>query len=119
MIDVSKLMLLKREIESERGPVSLFGLFLRENSAGYWELLIAAPWASSQNWDDLTYLSQKVTARLKKSEMMVLSRIEIIDDENPWLDEALRTLDVDDHLTMVRNVDLFGHEMKQAYVVQA
>src|SRR4029077_13714779 len=69
MLDVNKLILMKREIESERGPICLFGLFLRENSAGYWELLVAAPWASSQSWDDRTYLSQKLTARLKKSEM--------------------------------------------------
>jgi hypothetical protein len=119
MIDVNKLILLKREIESERGPVCLFGLFLREHSAGYWDLLIAAPWASSQSWDDRTYLSQKVSERLKKSEMMLLSRFEIIDDDNPGLDDALKTLNVDDRITEIRNVDLFGHEIKQAYVLQA
>jgi hypothetical protein len=41
---IEKLASLERDVASEKGEFSLFGLFLREDAEGKWDLLASAPW---------------------------------------------------------------------------
>jgi hypothetical protein len=41
---IDKYIELERSISYEKGDFSLFALFLREDAADIWDLVVAAPW---------------------------------------------------------------------------
>ena len=43
---------LEAEIAQKKGDFSLFALFLREDAPDRWDLLVSAPWASSNKQED-------------------------------------------------------------------
>ena len=47
VINPEKLRSLMERVEARRGRFTLFGVFLREDSPGLWDLVIAAPWLQS------------------------------------------------------------------------
>jgi hypothetical protein len=116
MISLEKLTAALDEMESQKGRISFFGLFLRETSNDRWDLVVAASWLRSDRWDDLKYVSKSVTSRLSKNEVVELARVIVVDEEDPGLMEILNSYHAEGMKWMhVANQSFFGHEMKHAY----
>lgn len=44
---VEDLLKIEKSLSAEKGAFSLFALFLREDAAGKWDLVISAPWVEA------------------------------------------------------------------------
>src|SRR3972149_802874 len=61
---VQKLVRAEREMAAEKGEFLLFALFLPEDGAGLWDLVVASPWIATNEADALRYIADKVKSVL-------------------------------------------------------
>lgn len=107
------------EVISEQGELTLFGLFLREDSPDKWDLVIAGPWIEKDEQEALQYLAQKVSTQLASSELLSLSRIVILDKGNPALEAILKTVRPGRGIAEFNGFNLFGLPVRHAYLFRA
>jgi len=75
MIETEKLQKFMKQVEARKGRFTLFGLFLREDSPGLWDLVLAAPWLENEKLKALGDLVQKMSETFGQDEVMTFSRI--------------------------------------------
>ena len=80
---LEKLKSLEKEISDERGEFSLFALFLREDAENKWDLVVAAPWLNTDSMEDINHISNKLKFYLDDSELLSISRIVLVDLDDP------------------------------------
>ena len=114
---IEKLASLERDIASEKGEFSLFALFLREDADGKWDLLASAPWLDANNRKSLDYLANQLRARLDTQELLSLSRIVLLEKDNPVLEAIHTEIKVRHGMTEVRDSLAFGVPIKHAYII--
>lgn len=114
---VEKLKGYEETMAEEKGPFDLFGLFLREDAPGKWDLLIAADWVERNKEDSFNYIVGVVQKGLSKEELMKLSRIVMIDEKNPALEAVQRVMHVEHGITEIKDSVFFGLPIKHAYLI--
>ncbi|MFZ2445422.1 MAG: hypothetical protein WAW37_03620 [Syntrophobacteraceae bacterium] len=113
---VEKLINLERRMAEEKGPFTLFALFLREEAPNVWDLVVAADWITEKP-AALTYVADKVSKTLSPDEIVKLSRIVILDQDNPGMDDALAAIEIEHGKAEIRNSNFFGLDIKHAYII--
>ncbi len=114
---VTKLKEQEKTMARERGPFDLFALSLREDAPDVWDLLVAGDWIERDELDALKYISQKLKEVLTSDELRKLSRIAIIDTDNPTLDVLHKTMNVEHGQAEIRNTNLFGLQIRRMYLI--
>ncbi len=117
MIDLKKWSTIQEQTVAEQGEFYLFGLFRRENGIGLWDFVVAAPWIGADRKTALDYLSKKLSKTLSRDELLSISRIVILEPNNPALKQLRsRARREGKSIVELHNVTLFGLEMEHAYV---
>jgi len=113
-----KLALLEREVSGEKGEFSLFGLFLREDAQDEdkWDLLISALWLDADKKKGLAYLAKEIQKRLEPDELLSISRIVVLERDNPILESIHRAVNVKHGKEEVKDSNFFGVQITQAYI---
>ena len=113
-----KLQQLVNTIEAERGPFTLFGVFMREDSPGRWDLVLSAPWLERGRLKALGQFVGLLEKAVGKEQVMSFSRIVTLNQDDRALDairEAVGTakppLEKDGH-------NLFGLPIERAYILR-
>src|SRR5258708_613544 len=75
----TKLISLANQIEDDKGPLELFGLFLRDDSPDLWDVVIAAPWLKADELASFEYVASRLREALAEEELVGLSRIVILE----------------------------------------
>lgn len=101
----------------EKGPFSLFALFLREEAQDKWDLVIAADWAEANRREALSKLASKLQKEFTPDELTQLSRVVIVDQDNPALIAINQTIRIEHGVIEARNVNFFGLQIKLAYII--
>ena len=114
---VAKLRAVEAEISKQRGSFTLFALFLREEAPNRWDLVASAPWFGASEKKTLDYLVKKLKTRLGESEMLLLSRIVLVDESNPSLDPIHRTVQVEHGEFEVNDSVYSGLQIKHAFFI--
>lgn len=118
MRDVAvKLIPIEKNISEEKGPFELFALFLREDGPDFWDLLVSAPWISKDKESAIRLIAGRITKALTKEELVKLSRIVIIERDNPALEAINRAIDVKGGMAEISNSNFFGMQIKHAYII--
>jgi hypothetical protein len=102
---------------NEKGPFELFALFLREDAPGKWDLVVAAEWIDKNKEASLKYIAGIVQKTLSKEELLKLSRIVLIDEENPALEALNVAMRVEHSIAEIQDSDFFGMQIKHAYLI--
>lgn len=113
---VYKLLETEMEISQDKGPFSLFALFLREGEST-WDILVSSVWIDKDKYGSMRYISSKIQNKLTKEELIYVSGIEIIDNNNPDLEAIYRTVNVEHSTTEIENRIFFGFWIKHAYII--
>jgi len=114
-----KLTALRKTMEAAKGPLELFGLFLRDDSPDLWDVVVAAPWLK---WDDrasFAYIADQLKASLTPEELAGLSRIVILDHGGEVLDSFLEAFGGRSGLADVHYVTEGGAVIRRAHVILA
>ena len=112
-----EIVSIERQTSREKGEFSLFALFLREESPDKWDLIVSAPWIEADKEGSLRYLASLVQSRLTPSGLLSLSKIVLIDVDNPALEAVQNTVAVEHGKVEVRDSNYFGLPIKQAYII--
>lgn len=113
---VEHLLQVEKALSQEKGGFALFALFLREDAADKWDLVISAPWVESDKEAALRLISSKVRAVLSPTELMAVSRIVLVEPTSPAVAAINRAFHVEHSTVEVRNSNFFGLAIKHATI---
>lgn len=80
---LNKLKTVVQALEKGHKPISLFALFLREDSVQKWDIVVSAPWLSSSDKNSYGIVISKIQSVLSTSELVQFSRVVILDTTDP------------------------------------
>jgi hypothetical protein len=114
---IEKLIEIEKDISSQKGPFLLFALFLREDAPDLWDLLIAADWVEKNKAESLKYISTHLSKNLKPNELIKLSRILLIDLNNPGLKAIHNAIHIEHGNAEIKDSNFFGLQIKHAHLI--
>lgn len=114
---VNKLMAIEKETSTERGMYDLFALFLREDSADKWDILVSANWIDNNKEESLKYLAQRIQKAFAPDELLLISRIVIIEQTNPALPALQQAVSIEHGFAEIKDFNFSGLEVKHAYLI--
>ena len=114
---VEKLIRAERELAQDKGPFVLFAFFLREDAPDLWDLIMSAPWVSEDKSSSLKYIAGKVQGVLSAGELLKLSRIVIIEQDNPALETIQRAVHIEHGAAEIFSSSFFGLQIKHGFII--
>ena len=114
---IDKLIAVEQDISDEKGGFALFGLFLRQEAVDRWDLVVSAPWFGAHDKKALDYIAKELKSRLLPEEMISLSRIVLLDQGNPGLEDIHELVNMEHGTAVLKNEIFFDMEMKRAYII--
>lgn len=114
---VQRLRALEQSLSDDKGPFKLFGLFLREDAPDVWDLVAAADWLDRNSTKDMRTLAEAVRKALGKDLITKISRVIILDADNPALRAVSSALHVSHSVAEVSNSNFFGLPIRHAYII--
>jgi hypothetical protein len=118
MKDVAtKLLPVEKHISEQRGPFRLFALFQREDALDFWDLLVSAAWIADNKEASIRLIVAEATKVLTQDELIKLSRVVVIEANNPALDAINKAIHVKGGIAEVSNSNFFGLQIRHAYII--
>lgn len=108
---------LERILSDEKGDLSLFALFLREDAVDKWDLIVAAPWIEVDRKEALSCITTHIQRVFNSDELSRLSRVVLVDQDNPAVAALNQALRVQHGENEVRDSNFFGLQIKHAYII--
>lgn len=119
MIPTSTLRKAMHDIAGKKGEFTLFGLFMRSDAPGTWDLVVSAPWLEKGQLKATSEFVELLTDSIGEQALKNFSRIQTVNKENPALKAILAAFAVDDGDVRVKNSNLFGLEIEDAIILRA
>lgn len=119
MIDLKTLKLACDAIAAEKGPFTLFALFLRNETPDKWDLVVSSPWLEEGKLKALGELVEALGDKVGDEEILSLSRIVTLNHGDPVLDAVLDVLRREGAPSFLRNRNFGGVETKEAFIITA
>lgn len=107
------------DIAAKKGDFTLFGLFMRADAPGTWDLVVSAPWLEEGNLKATGELVQLLSKSIGEESLKNFSRIATVDGDQPAVKLVLKRLAVDDGELRVQSTDLFGLHIEEAIIFRA
>lgn len=111
-----------REIAAKKGDFTLFGLFMRADAPGTWDLVVSAPWLEHGKLKALGEFTVLLSKEIGEQSLRQFSRIVTLNQHDPALKAVVSAFsvdDVDDGELRVKNCNLFGLEIEDAIIIRA
>jgi hypothetical protein len=112
-----KLKSLELKLSNEKGHFNLFALFLREDAEDKWDVVVSASWLDSNNKESFDFMAGELKSNLTSKELLLISRIVILDKGSPGLEAINRGFRVEHGLAEVKDSNFFGLQIKHAYII--
>ena len=120
MISKAKLKQFIEQVEEQKGRFTLFGIFVREDSPGLWDLVVSAPWLESGKLKALGEFVKKMSDTFGQDEIMSFSRIVTLNHDDPTLQAILTEVSLAKEIPWEKQgPDLFGLPIERAVVWRA
>ena len=112
-----KMVKIEKYLANQNGEFQLFALFLREGSPGKLDVLVSARWIDANKQQALKIITEQLTTKLNKEELISLSRVVVIDIDNKALSATNQFLPVGNKIAEIHDKNLFGLDIKQAFFI--
>lgn len=119
MIAVSSLRKAMHEIAAKKGDFTLFGLFMRSDAPGTWDLVVSAPWLEEGKLKATNEFAKLLADSIGEHALRNFSRIQTVGSDNPALESILTAFSVDDGEVRIQKSNLFGLEIEDAIILRA
>ncbi|MCE5316315.1 MAG: hypothetical protein LLG04_03000 [Parachlamydia sp.] len=110
------------ELENEHGPFLVFALFLREQPFEIWDVAVSATWLNAGEMRSFGIVGDKIKDRFNDSELIQISRVDILDADDPTTDYFLETFPLSSDMPLeVGREPLssrFGSDIKYGYFLR-
>ena len=114
-----KLRELERTLSEEKGPFSLFALFLREDAPDVWDLVVAAKWIEEDRPAALADISRRVRDSLGADEITKIARVVVVDRTDPALKAIASAISTEHCIAEVANSTFFGLAIRHSFIITA
>lgn len=115
---VEKLASLEKEISREKGSFDLFAVFLREDVPDRWDVVVSAKWLERDEKDGLEYLVEKFKSVLTADEIKRISRIVLLDRQNPGVKKITSEFRVRHKPSLIEKQRFFESvDIERGYVI--
>jgi hypothetical protein len=114
---VEKFRNVEKSLSESKGQFELFGLFLREDAPNKWDLLISADWARADKKASINTIVKEIRKVLSDQELLMLSRLIVLDKDNAALTAIHNAIKVEHGLTEISNSNFLGLPIKHAYLI--
>ncbi len=114
-----KLQKVEKSLSESKGQFELFALFLREDSPNKWDLLISADWARADKKDSINIIIQEIRKVLTDQDLLMLSRIIILDKDDAALKAIHQAMRVEHGLAETSDSNFYGLAIKHAYLISS
>jgi len=118
MIKTEKLQQLMKRLEARKGPFTLFGVFMREDSPGLWDLVVAAPWLEAGKLQAFRELVEEMQD-IFGDEVLLFSRIVTLNRDDEALGDILNEVGSLRKPLEKQGRDLFGLPVEHAVILRA
>jgi hypothetical protein len=119
MINIDKFVAIKNALKAQHGEFTLFGVFLRDDAPDKWDVLVAAPWAETDKAAALKAISLAVTSTLTSPELLLLSRVVILEHDNPVLRAIWGAMKLTNSVGHFVDCTLNGLHIRHAYILES
>ncbi len=113
---VEKLLNIEARINLEAGSLVLFALIERDDAPGKWDLVVSAAWAKEKQKDLLNRIALQLRNILSWEEKVILSRILILDPQDPFVRAINNLVNVEHGRDRVSNFLVNGILIKDSYI---
>ncbi|MEO6282510.1 MAG: hypothetical protein ABIN80_31030 [Dyadobacter sp.] len=114
---VKKFIHIEEESSREMGDYTFFALFLRENAANRWDIVVASKWINENKSAARSYLAKKVQDALDVTEIVKISHIAILDNELFEVPEFLEDVSVQHGSIRFKDEEFSGQQIERGYVI--
>ena len=114
---LTKLQRMELAISCERGPFSLFALFLLPEAANTWDIVIAAPWADRDELRARHYVISELQKHLTPRELVYVARVMFIPTDFEDLEELYEEHPVEHGKVIVRNREFGLQFVEKGYII--
>ncbi len=114
---IEKLVIAERKLSDEKGAFHLFALFLREDASDKWDLVVSASWLSKDKASALKYIASIIQKTLNANELLKISRIVIIDEDNPSLEAIHQAFKTEHEAVEILSTSFFGLDIKRGFLI--
>jgi len=120
---------IEKYLANQKGEFKLFALFLRDGSL--WDVLVSARWIDANKQQALKIITEQLTTKLNKDELISLSRVVVINQDNfrdksfristakTFVSETLSAINqflpVGKKIAEIHDKNFFGLDIKQAF----
>jgi hypothetical protein len=119
MISTNKLRKAMREIAAKKGDFTLFGLFMRADAPGTWDLVVSAPWLEEGKLKALAEFTELLAESIGEQSLKEFSRVVTLNRRDTTLNSLVSTFSVDDGEVRVKRSNLFGLEIEDGIIFRA
>ncbi len=116
---LGKLEKVAQAFEAKHEPFALFGLFMREDSSGGWDLVVSAPWLEEGKLVALGKFSQFLVKEIGEEAVLSFSRIVTLNQDDPTLHAILDKVGKAPLPLEKEGRDLFGLPIERALILRA
>lgn len=106
-------------IAKQKGDFALFGLFMRADSPGRWDLVVAAPWLEVGQLKALGEFIRLLEDRLGEREVRSFAKIITLKPSSPEIRAELTELNIEKPEKRFHNTTLFGADVEEAVILRA
>ncbi|MCY7352642.1 MAG: hypothetical protein LH606_18620 [Cytophagaceae bacterium] len=114
---VDKLVEIEKRTSAERGAYDLFALLLREDSSDKWDIIDSSTRIIKYKCKALKYLADNIQRILTQNELLLISRIVIIEETNSALPALQQAMRVEHGTAEVKESNFFGLQIKHAFLI--
>lgn len=112
-----KLRNVEMALSTEHGDFELFALFLREDAPNKWDLIVSSDWARADKKAAINSIVEKIQSTLNSQELMMLSRIIILEKDDAALNALHSAMHVEHGLAEISDSNFLGLAIKHAYLI--
>jgi len=111
-----KVRQVEGDIAQEKGSFNLYALLEREDLSDRWDLVVSAPWAREDR-PTLQYLANSLKRHLTPAEMMLLSRVVVLDATEDPVRSITENYNVEHGRVELNEPARFGLPVKHGYII--
>ncbi len=116
---IQKRVNIEKYLASQKGDFRLFALFLRDGSPGKWDVLVSARWIDANKQQALKIITEQLTTQLNKDELMSLSRVVVIKNDNEALAAITQFMPVETGIAEIHDNNFFCLDIKHAFLISS
>ncbi|HIE00475.1 MAG TPA: hypothetical protein EYP59_09325 [Thiotrichaceae bacterium] len=112
-----KYRAIERNFSEDKGPFKLFALVQLEELPGLWDVVMSCENLPEKDMPTLRFVVDKVHAGLTKKEIVQISRIILLNLEQPFVKAMADFLEKAHNPAELFNCEIDGLKIKQAYII--